>query len=139
LEHGESVEFAEAYCCASQGYEPSLLTIPATDSFGLPHHQSFTNEVAEIINLPRADYASPEHLLHSENVVIDKQVVSELRNLIQQVANLSNNNPFHNFEHASHVTMSILKLLSRIVEATGDDLDNMADHSYGITADPLIQ
>lgn len=30
------------------------------------------------------------------------------------------NNPFHNFEHASHVTMSVVKLLSRIV---APDLD----------------
>jgi 3'5'-cyclic nucleotide phosphodiesterase len=35
------------------------------------------------------------------------------------------------------VTMSILKLLSRIVSPSGDDLDQLADHSYGITADPL--
>jgi len=61
-------------------------------------------------------------------------------------------NPFHNFEHASHVTMSVTKLLSRIV-APSDVLNNMEnsasdvnrlasslhDHTYGITSDPLTQ
>jgi 3'5'-cyclic nucleotide phosphodiesterase len=51
---------------------------------------------------------------------------------------------FHNFEHASHVTMSVSKLLSRIVapdiEAeTGDLAANLHDHTYGITSDPLTQ
>jgi 3'5'-cyclic nucleotide phosphodiesterase len=57
----------------------------------------------------------------------------------------SSQNPFHNFEHASHVTMSVSKLLSRIVapDIEVDDSDNMAsnlhDHTYGITSDPLTQ
>lgn len=58
-------------------------------------------------------------------------------------------NPFHNFEHASHVTMSVVKLLSRIVAhsdiAVGGDTGAMTlasslhDHTYGITSDPLTQ
>jgi hypothetical protein len=54
-------------------------------------------------------------------------------------------NPFHNFEHASHVTMSVSKLLSRIVaprEEAGDEKDKeslLHDHTYGITSDPLTQ
>lgn len=58
------------------------------------------------------------------------------------------NNPFHNYEHASHVFMSVVKLLSRIVAPTDDCYDNdgnanaasvMHDHTYGITSDPLTQ
>jgi hypothetical protein len=56
-------------------------------------------------------------------------------------------NPFHNFEHASHVTMSVVKLLSRIVAPSDincDDKGNVLastlhDHTYGITSDPLTQ
>jgi hypothetical protein len=53
------------------------------------------------------------------------------------------NNPFHNFEHASHVSMSVHKLLSRIVAPDVDTSDeenlakNLHDHTYGITSDPL--
>jgi 3'5'-cyclic nucleotide phosphodiesterase len=70
-----------------------------------------------------------------------------------------NDNPFHNFEHASHVTMSVVKLLSRIVAPTAvlealedpyameDNYQQMQDkiastlhdHTYGITSDPLTQ
>jgi len=55
-------------------------------------------------------------------------------------------NPFHNFEHATHVTMSVTKLLSRIVSPSDMDFTDDAqadaqlhDHTYGITSDPLTQ
>ena len=50
-------------------------------------------------------------------------------------------------QHASHVTMSVSKLLSRIV-APSDDMEfdsheamnqTLHDHTYGITSDPLVQ
>jgi hypothetical protein len=40
---------------------------------------------------------------------------SQLHNYVATIASLYRDNPFHNFEHASHVTMSVVKLLSRIV------------------------
>jgi 3'5'-cyclic nucleotide phosphodiesterase len=55
----------------------------------------------------------------------------------------------HNFEHASHVTMSSIKLLSRIIAPSDhytegvtpnkDDASSLHDHTYGITSDPLTQ
>jgi len=67
---------------------------------------------------------------------------------------LYRDNPFHNFEHASHVTMSVSKLLSRIVSP--QDINNRSQDensekniedyawevhksTYGITSDPLTQ
>lgn len=54
--------------------------------------------------------------------------------------------PFHNFEHASHVTMSVAKLLSRIVEHSPDRTmaakcvaSSLHDHTYGIVSCPLTQ
>lgn len=48
---------------------------------------------------------------------------------------------FHNFPHANHVTMSVVKLLSRIqapdVEEVG--VQTLHDHTYGITSDPLTR
>ena len=50
-------------------------------------------------------------------------------------------NPFHNFEHASHVTMSVVKLLGRIVapdvslDDRREDADvhhTLHDHTYGM-------
>merc|ERR1712241_1515001 len=50
-------------------------------------------------------------------------------------------NPFHNFPHASHVGMSVAKLLSRIVAPDKDFIEHeqLQDHTYGITSDPLTQ
>jgi hypothetical protein len=43
-----------------KGIKPSPMSIPARDAFGLPSDQTFANEVAEIIHLPRAVHASPD-------------------------------------------------------------------------------
>ena len=56
-------------------------------------------------------------------------------------------NPFHNFEHASHVVQSTVKLLGRIIapdisQSTVEHNDIgsvLHDHTYGITSDPLTQ
>ena len=73
----------------------------------------------------------------------------ELRAFVVAIAQTYHSNPFHNFDHASHVGMSVGKFLSRIV-AADDVFDNIEghassleskkhDHTYGITSDPLTQ
>jgi hypothetical protein len=42
-------------------------------------------------------------------------VLDQLEDYVSAVASMYRDNPFHNFEHASHVVMSVVKLLSRIV------------------------
>lgn len=99
------------------------------------------DEVAECIVLP--DYhakTSSREIEDPGNVVLDPEVVEELRNYVQTIASLYNDNPFHNFDHANHVVMSVNKLLSRIV---APDLDNstaknLHDYTFGITSDPLV-
>lgn len=47
---------------------------------------------------------------------------------------------FHNFPHANHVTMSVVKLLSRIVAPDVEEIEtNLHDHTYGITSSPLTR
>lgn len=79
---------------------------------------------------------------------LNDDVVQQLREYVANVAALYRCNPFHNFEHASHVTMSVVKLLSRIVVPADIDYENLGmdkiastlhDHTYGITSDPLTQ
>jgi hypothetical protein len=84
----------------------------------------------------------------------DPSEASNNLNLTQTISflfdqSMYRNNPFHNFEHASHVCMSVVKLLSRIVapdevfQEQGDDNSHihsrLHDHTYGITSDPLTQ
>eukprot|EP00980_Cylindrotheca_fusiformis_P012967 scaffold3236_cov66-Cylindrotheca_fusiformis.AAC.33 len=84
------------------------------------------------------------------SIEISPEAKFQLRSYLSNIASMYHDNPFHNFEHASHVTASVKKLLKRIVnvnEGTGfgknltDDIDliDLAGHSYGITSDPLTQ
>ena len=105
--------------------------------------QSAINEIQEVIMLPEFDAraATKEENLNADDIVLDPEVFEQLRDYVQTIASLySDENPFHNFAHASHVTMSVVKLLNRIV-APDADLNNQSlhDHTYGITGDPLTR
>jgi len=101
-------------------------------------------EVVEVIELPHDSKTAP--LMDPNNLVDDPNIVALVHKYVTYVADMYPNNPFHNFEHASHVTMSVTKLLSRIVAPSdmdfADDVQASAklhDHTYGITSDPLTQ
>jgi class 3 adenylate cyclase len=113
------------------------------------------DEVTETIMLPRFDAKATKRTSNPEEISLGSVVQNELHNYVTTVAMMYRENPFHNFEHASHVTMSVVKLLSRIV-APSDikvEVDNindsgtgamtfastLHDHTYGITSDPLTQ
>ena len=78
--------------------------------------------------------------LNGVNVEIDQG------DFVAILASLYRDNSFHCFEHASHVTMSVSKLLSRIVapdvpedDAGEEDMDAaMHDYTYG-TFSVIIQ
>jgi len=118
------------------------------------------DEVVEVVNLPEFDEASYHATIDAKSVVLDAEVVSQLRRYITILASKYRDNPFHNFDHASHVAMSVSKLLARIVapdlasindrhDERCDDNNNTAhiindmkdlhDHTFGITSDPLTQ
>jgi hypothetical protein len=102
------------------------------------------DEVEEIVTLPNFDAAASKNQIDPGTVQIPPQVAEQLREYVKSIAAQYRDNPFHNFEHASHVTMSVSKLLSRIVAPDIDETDhNLAsslhDHTYGITSDPLTQ
>ena len=103
-------------------------------------------EYAEIIHLPKFD---PNILYNSvlpSEVQLGDRVMQQLQDYVTSIALAYNDNPFHNFEHASHVTMSANKLLKRVVvgsqvEVRKASIDKLASHlhdfTYGITSDPL--
>lgn len=95
-------------------------------------------EVQEIIKFPIFTAETcRDYSAEGELVVLDEKVLAELRQFVKEIAKTYHDNFFHNFEHASHVTMSVSKLLSRIVQPPEND--SGADHGYGITSDPLTQ
>jgi hypothetical protein len=136
---------------ATVAASPSQLT---TAALTIGHGTMVVNEVAEVIDMPEFVCTTSVE----DAATLSDTVVDQLRQFVSQIASMYNDNPFHNFEHASHVTMSVSKLLGRIVapkidlgEAnlsssnnnSGNDADQEAaflhDHTCGITSDPLTQ
>eukprot|EP00980_Cylindrotheca_fusiformis_P017450 scaffold5439_cov132-Cylindrotheca_fusiformis.AAC.9 len=109
------------------------LSVPVSES-----GRTALDEVVEIIELPRFNASSRGTTMM---VTLSNEVQEQLREYVRTVASMYNENSFHNFEHASHVTMSVRKLLGRIVapDIDGDDAQELHDHTYGITSDPLTQ
>ena len=106
------------------------------------------DEVKEIVRMPHFDGTTTAPMVGQEEIVsLDPEVEQQLTEYVACVAKTYRNNPFHNFEHASHVTMSVIKLMSRIVAPDLEDQKKMCragevasrlhDHTYGITSDPL--
>jgi hypothetical protein len=105
------------------------------------------DEVTEIIRLPGYTH-DVKSAGDANKIELTDKVGTQLRLYVSSIAAMHRDNAFHNFEHASHVMMSVSKLLSRIVAPDevlkGDDEADqfglsLHDHTYGITSDPLTQ
>eukprot|EP00980_Cylindrotheca_fusiformis_P011171 scaffold2563_cov124-Cylindrotheca_fusiformis.AAC.2 len=104
-------------------------------------------EISESIELPEFDpRAAKAVAARNSELKLPNNVISELRDFVENVAQRYRDNPFHNFAHAVHVTMSANKLLSRIVkpefvnyqrDSVFAIASDMHDYTYGITSDPL--
>ena len=62
------------------------------------------DEFKEIIELPIIEDQDIMRRKHPNSIILKPIVVEQLRDLIQNIASMYNENAFHNFEHASHVT-----------------------------------
>jgi class 3 adenylate cyclase len=122
-----------------------LPELAAVDLFGM--EGTVLDEVKEIIPLP--GQAVP-YKRDPESIRLDENVKDQLHDYVCKIATMYRDMPFHNFEHAGHVTMSVGKLVSRIVSAKEIDYNEMSykdeenhhvlhKNSYGITSDPLTQ
>eukprot|EP00980_Cylindrotheca_fusiformis_P026124 scaffold15423_cov123-Cylindrotheca_fusiformis.AAC.1 len=113
-------------------------------------------EFTPIIPLKRFEAEDLQQRQRPSSIEISDKIKCQLRGYLSNVASMYKDNPFHNFEHASHVTASVKKLLTRIVNtdatnglgkssnkttgiSNGVNLVDLAGHSYGITSDPLTQ
>jgi len=109
-------------------------------------------EVKEVITLPNFDASTFKSMEGPDSIELPSEVMNQLHDYVTKICMMYRNIPFHNFEHASHVTMSVSKLLARIVAPELDDkvtskskkstkifASALHDHTYGITSDPLTQ
>jgi 3'5'-cyclic nucleotide phosphodiesterase len=83
---------------------------------------------------------------------IDLSISEDLRSYVMIISQMYHDNPFHNFAHACHVTMSVNKLLKRIVSpdlseeqmrqskaSTNFLHSHLKQLTYGIYSDPIAQ
>jgi class 3 adenylate cyclase len=120
----------------SGGHPSDRDKIQALEQESLSKHRCTNRmvEAEETIHLPGVSTPSHEH-----SIELSEAVTSQLLKFVHTIASMYPNNPFHNFEHASHVTMSVQKLLCRIVAQTPTEAAQEShDRTYGITSDPLI-
>lgn len=99
-------------------------------------------EVSDILALPQFDANTFRKSVDPDSINISPRVHHQLTMYVGRIADLYRDNPFHNFEHASHVTMSVTKLLSRIVnpndvhnrdEKQEKVAKNFHDHTFGVS------
>jgi 3'5'-cyclic nucleotide phosphodiesterase len=97
------------------------------------------DELADTISLPA--YDSRAHKQDAGSIHVDQAVASQLRHYVASIASMyRTENKFHNFEHCSHVTMSVNKLLNRIIGKQKGEKGGEEEYvSYGILNDPVTQ
>jgi class 3 adenylate cyclase len=71
------------------------------------------------------------------NVKLAPTVRVQLHAYVAKIESLYRDIPFHNFEHTSHVTMSVNKLMKRIVDQNGTEAD-VSSKTFEISDDPLL-
>eukprot|EP00980_Cylindrotheca_fusiformis_P008036 scaffold1710_cov120-Cylindrotheca_fusiformis.AAC.2 len=141
---------------ASRGGFVNDITVLSTEEMSIGTNGTVLEEFTPIIPMKRFEVEDLQQRKQPSAIEIGETVICQLRGYLSNVASMYKDNPFHNFEHANHVTASVKKLLARIVntdkinglakennrsivKANGVDLVDLAGHSYGITSDPLTQ
>jgi 3'5'-cyclic nucleotide phosphodiesterase len=116
-----------------------------------PSLHRVTNEVKEVIDFSGLVYDATcchDDTSHSdESTSFDEDVIHQLSQYIHVIATTYQSNAFHNFDHASHVTMSVMKMLSRIVQpklkittiSSTSSEQTMNDRICQIVSDPLTR
>jgi 3'5'-cyclic nucleotide phosphodiesterase/Adenylate and Guanylate cyclase catalytic domain len=107
------------------------------------------DEMTDILSLPQFMERDHENELSQEESLLLEPAKEQLRDFVSRIAHLYRDVPFHNFEHASHVTMSAGKLMKRILHPEGATVSSkeskvtkarqIHETTYGISSDPLLQ
>jgi len=143
---------------ASTGRSPEPQNeIQALEKKVADRKSSLFDEVQDSMGIASSNESIPGRSQASDHHVdLDEAVMDQLRDYVSAIARLYPENPFHNFEHASHVMMSADKLLTRIVTSSGNQLKKSlnassgrddssegescdGDDAFGISSEPLAQ
>lgn len=115
-------------------------------------------EVSEILTMPKFCGKTEHDYQNPDKVILEDLVRVQLRDYVRSVAAAYRDNPFHNFEHASHVALSAWKIMNRIIKPDDDNFSCASPQTqlglkkritalaaeihlstFGISSDPLMQ
>ena len=107
---------------------------------------SFSEKLSENIMFPDIKYQETYRKI-SSTMAISSVARAELIEYVARISSMYRDVPFHNFDHASHVTMSANKLLNRVCSAFVNEEEacstngfaSVTARTFGISADPLAQ
>jgi hypothetical protein len=91
--------------------------------------------VSDVIILPGFDHR--KHQRKKADIGELAYIRPIIRDYVAEIAAMYKDVPFHNFEHASHVTLAANKLVGRMIQMDGMDEVEMYNATFGISADPL--
>lgn len=143
---------------ANHGENTKVKSSPKTTAISIRHYpiRAAREEISETITLPEFDGSVlATYAETADGIPLPSKVREQLRDFVSVIAHGYRDNPFHNFEHASHVAMAATKMLSRIVnphvkkvlapktaqKSTTVDkatlVEELHNSTFGITSDPL--
>eukprot|EP00977_Amphora_coffeiformis_P016581 scaffold5169_cov172-Amphora_coffeaeformis.AAC.12 len=77
------------------------------ENFDRAQGVTILDEVKEVVALPAFDPSVVKREVEPDTIELGEDVEEELGRYIATVASMYQDNPFHNFDHASHVTLSV--------------------------------
>ncbi|CAJ1948357.1 unnamed protein product [Cylindrotheca closterium] len=126
---------ARVISCRSRSTSNGSLVNHAAEVPTLP---AVIDDVSEIIPLPPFDPENSRFRRVRPEVSTLQQTRADLHGFVSAIALMYRDVPFHNFEHASHVTLCANKLLTRLVNSDEyDSEEELHNVTYGISSDPL--
>lgn len=94
------------------------------------------DEVQDVMAMSPLDETARKRRKDPSGYQLGDDTKDQLRAYVRTIAAMYRKVPFHNWEHASHVTMSVTKLLARIVDSKENQELAYADR---IISDPLAK
>eukprot|EP00339_Tiarina_fusa_P025260 CAMPEP_0117016014 /NCGR_PEP_ID=MMETSP0472-20121206/12683_1 /TAXON_ID=693140 ORGANISM="Tiarina fusus, Strain LIS" /NCGR_SAMPLE_ID=MMETSP0472 /ASSEMBLY_ACC=CAM_ASM_000603 /LENGTH=1517 /DNA_ID=CAMNT_0004719937 /DNA_START=135 /DNA_END=4688 /DNA_ORIENTATION=+ len=76
------------------------------------------DEISRIIDFPVFDKKAAKLKVDPDTIELSKAVQDQLRDYVSFIASMYRDNPFHNFKHASNVSMAANKYMQRIIDDT---------------------
>jgi hypothetical protein len=110
-------------------------------------------DVSEIITMPAFSEKVAKDEADPESIDLGDTIQAQLLEYVNTIASMYRDNPFHNFEHASHVVMSANKVVMRIIKPDLEDHESFTilnrgraslkrkvhESTFGISSDTLMQ